>query len=152
MQAITALAHLKSAVLYFTDVSEQCGYTLPQQVWKSSFPSKKPSIVEHFAWIASSTLFLLQFELFESIRPLFQRKPLVVVANKCDVKRLDELSDENKVKQFVKKTSMWRHMRVCYRVGICYFRSYMKRWRRMTSPSLKCRLWLRKESWMSRCM
>ena len=42
---------------------------------------------------------MLQFELFESIRPLFQRKPLVVVANKCDVKRLDELSDENKVKQ-----------------------------------------------------
>jgi len=32
MQAITALAHLRAAVLYFVDVSEQCGSTLEQQV------------------------------------------------------------------------------------------------------------------------
>ena len=32
MQAITALAHLRAAVLYIMDVSEQCGYTLEQQV------------------------------------------------------------------------------------------------------------------------
>ena len=32
MQAITALAHLRAAVLYVMDVSEQCGYSIPQQV------------------------------------------------------------------------------------------------------------------------
>jgi hypothetical protein len=32
MQAITALAHLHCAVLYFIDISEQCGYTIAQQV------------------------------------------------------------------------------------------------------------------------
>lgn len=32
MQSITALAHLKSAVLYFMDLSEQCGYTVEAQV------------------------------------------------------------------------------------------------------------------------
>ena len=32
MQSITALAHLKSCVLYFMDLSEQCGYTVEAQV------------------------------------------------------------------------------------------------------------------------
>lgn len=45
MQAITALAHLRAAVLYVMDVSEQCGHTLQQQL-----------------------------ELFSSIRPLFANK------------------------------------------------------------------------------
>lgn len=45
MQAITALAHLRSAVLYVMDVSEQCGHNLQQQL-----------------------------ELFNSIRPLFANK------------------------------------------------------------------------------
>jgi len=65
MQAITALAHLRSAVLYFLDPSEQCGHTLEQQ--KS---------------------------LFDSIRPLFNNKPLIVVANKTDVLRRAELGEE----------------------------------------------------------
>uniref|UniRef100_A0AAV2JST4 OBG-type G domain-containing protein n=1 Tax=Knipowitschia caucasica TaxID=637954 RepID=A0AAV2JST4_KNICA len=66
MQAITALAHLRAAVLYVMDVSEQCGHTLPQQL-----------------------------ELFHNIRPLFANKPLIIVANKCDVKKISELSEEN---------------------------------------------------------
>jgi len=65
MQAITALAHLRSAVLYFLDPSEQCGHTLDQQ--------KK---------------------LFDSIRPLFNNKPLVVVSNKMDVVKRSEFSQE----------------------------------------------------------
>jgi len=65
MQAITALAHLRAAVLYFLDPSEQCGHTLEQQ--KS---------------------------LFDSIRPLFNQKPLVVVANKSDVIKRAELNPE----------------------------------------------------------
>merc|ERR1712098_851031 len=59
-----ALAHLRAAVLYFLDPSE-CGHTLEQQ--KS---------------------------LFDSIRPLFNNKPLVVVANKMDVIQRSELNAE----------------------------------------------------------
>ena len=32
MQAITALAHLRAAILYVMDVSEQCGHTVEEQV------------------------------------------------------------------------------------------------------------------------
>ncbi|XP_067004052.2 nucleolar GTP-binding protein 1 [Anabrus simplex] len=62
MQAITALAHLRAAVLYIMDPSEQCGHTLEDQV-----------------------------KLFESIKPLFTNKPLLIVLNKSDVTRLEEL-------------------------------------------------------------
>lgn len=66
MQAITALAHLTCSVLYFMDVSEQCGYTLEQQC-----------------------------KLLESIRPLFVNKEVVLVVNKVDVLPFDEL-EQNK--------------------------------------------------------
>ncbi|KAM9671405.1 GTP-binding protein 4 [Trichechus inunguis] len=66
MQAITALAHLRAAVLYVMDLSEQCGHGLMEQL-----------------------------ELFQNIRPLFINKPLIVVANKCDVKRIAELSEDD---------------------------------------------------------
>ncbi|CAN0226388.1 unnamed protein product, partial [Phaeothamnion confervicola] len=55
MQAVTALAHLQCCVLYFVDVSEQCGYPIKAQL-----------------------------SLFESIRPLFANKQLILVANKVD--------------------------------------------------------------------
>lgn len=32
MQAVTALAHLRATILYFFDISEQCGYSLEEQV------------------------------------------------------------------------------------------------------------------------
>lgn len=67
MQAVTALAHLKAAIVYVLDPSEQCGYNLAQQV-----------------------------KLFESIRPLFANKPLLIAANKVDVVRIENLSPENK--------------------------------------------------------
>ena len=67
MQAVTALAHLRAAILYFFDISEQCGHTLDEQV-----------------------------KLFESIKPLFVNKPLLVVANKADVLRLEDLPDEKR--------------------------------------------------------
>ncbi|XP_031551767.1 nucleolar GTP-binding protein 1-like [Actinia tenebrosa] len=67
MQAITALAHLRSAVLYVVDISEQCGHTLHEQL-----------------------------ELFNNIKPLFANKPLIVVINKIDIVRPDEVSDEKK--------------------------------------------------------
>lgn len=67
MQAITALAHLRSSVLYIMDISEQCGHTIAEQL-----------------------------SLFENIRPLFANKPLTVVVNKVDICGLDSLSPENK--------------------------------------------------------
>jgi len=67
MQAITALAHLRAVVLYIMDVSEQCGNTVEAQ-----------------------------FALFNNIKPLFSNKPLIVVVNKIDVKKIEELSDERK--------------------------------------------------------
>ncbi|XP_072390132.1 nucleolar GTP-binding protein 1 [Diabrotica undecimpunctata] len=67
MQAVTALAHLRACVLYFLDLSEQCGHNLDEQV-----------------------------KLFESIKPLFANKPLLLVANKCDIIKLDELPKEKR--------------------------------------------------------
>ena len=67
LQSITALAHLRAAVLYVLDISEQCGYTLAQQA-----------------------------ALFHSIKPLFANKPLMIVANKTDVAPLDSLAAEDR--------------------------------------------------------
>ncbi|KAF9050550.1 P-loop containing nucleoside triphosphate hydrolase protein [Panaeolus papilionaceus] len=67
MQSITALAHLKSCVLYFMDLSEQCGYTVEAQC-----------------------------KLFHSIKPLFTGKPTVLVINKIDVKRLEDLEPDTR--------------------------------------------------------
>ncbi|KAJ7719610.1 P-loop containing nucleoside triphosphate hydrolase protein [Mycena olivaceomarginata] len=67
MQSITALAHLKSCVLYFMDLSEQCGYTVAAQC-----------------------------ALFHSIKPLFAGKPTVLVLNKTDVMRLADLPDDTR--------------------------------------------------------
>ncbi|KAG6375573.1 P-loop containing nucleoside triphosphate hydrolase protein [Boletus reticuloceps] len=67
MQSITALAHLKSCVLYFMDLSEQCGYTVEAQC-----------------------------KLFHSIKPLFTGKPVMLVINKIDVMRLEDLTPENR--------------------------------------------------------
>lgn len=70
MQAITALAHLRAAVLYVMDPSEQCGYSIEQQI-----------------------------ELFNNIKPLFVNKPLLICTNKVDVIRLEDLPTE-KSEQF----------------------------------------------------
>lgn len=67
MQSITALAHLRSCIMYFMDLSEQCGYTLEAQI-----------------------------KLFTSIKPLFANKPVFVVINKIDVTRPDELDAARK--------------------------------------------------------
>lgn len=68
MQAITAMAHLRACILYFMDISEQCGHSIEEQA-----------------------------KLFDSIKPLFANKPLALVLNKTDILTLDEL-DEGKKK------------------------------------------------------
>lgn len=65
MQAITALAHLRACILFFMDLSTQCGYSIAQQV-----------------------------SLFKSIDPLFTGKPVVVVFNKSDICTINDLSAE----------------------------------------------------------
>lgn len=77
MQAITALAHLRAAVLYFMDLSEQCGYSIEAQI-----------------------------QLFNSIKPLFANKPTFLVINKIDVTRLEDLDDEkaNEIRNLVEES------------------------------------------------
>lgn len=65
MQAITALAHLRACILFFMDLSGQCGYSIEQQV-----------------------------SLMRSIAPLFTGKPVVVVLNKSDVCTIEDVSTE----------------------------------------------------------
>ena len=48
------------------DISEECGFSIEQQL-----------------------------SLFDSIKPLFVQKPLVLVANKVDVRRFEQLSAEH---------------------------------------------------------
>jgi len=67
MQAITALAHLRAAILYVMDISEQCNKSLEEQM-----------------------------TLFESIKPLFTNKPIIVCLNKVDVLSVDDLPEEKK--------------------------------------------------------
>lgn len=66
MQSIYAIAHLRSCVLYFMDLSEQCGFLIAAQV-----------------------------KLFHSIKPLFANKSVMVVMNKLDILRAEDLSAEN---------------------------------------------------------
>merc|ERR1719161_3059915 len=67
MTAITALAHISCAVLFFVDISESCGYNLDQQV-----------------------------ALFHQIKPLFKDKPLLVLLNKADLRKVQDLDSEEK--------------------------------------------------------
>ncbi|KAK9090150.1 hypothetical protein Sjap_023327 [Stephania japonica] len=66
MCSITALAHLRAAVLFFLDISGSCGYSIAQQA-----------------------------ALFHSIKSLFMNKPLIVVCNKTDLQALDGLPEED---------------------------------------------------------
>ncbi|OQR76501.1 GTP-binding protein CRFG/NOG1-like [Tropilaelaps mercedesae] len=67
MQAVTALAHLRSCVLFILDPSEQCGHVLESQV-----------------------------SLLRNLKPLFVNKPLLVVCNKIDVLPPDQFDEAKK--------------------------------------------------------
>ncbi|KAI8812044.1 P-loop containing nucleoside triphosphate hydrolase protein [Cladochytrium replicatum] len=66
MQSITALAHLRSCILYFMDLSEECGYSVQNQI-----------------------------NLFRSIKPLFHNKLVFIVVNKIDKMRPEDLREED---------------------------------------------------------
>lgn len=67
MCSITALAHLRAAVLFFLDISGSCGYSIAQQA-----------------------------ALFHSIKSLFMNKPLMIVCNKTDLQPLEGISEVDK--------------------------------------------------------
>ena len=64
MQSVTAIAHLRSAILYFMDLSEHCGFTVDAQI-----------------------------QLFHNIRPLFANKLTFLVINKIDIMRPEQLDE-----------------------------------------------------------
>ncbi|KAJ1916426.1 Nucleolar GTP-binding protein 1 [Mycoemilia scoparia] len=67
MQSITALAHLRACIMFFIDLSEQCGYSIKEQV-----------------------------SLFNSIKPLFTNKPTLLVITKTDACKLEDISPEDR--------------------------------------------------------
>lgn len=79
MQSITALAHLKSCVIYMVDPSEQCGYNIFEQI-----------------------------HLYNTIKPLFKNKPVLVIFNKNDIKRVEELTADKRkaVEQWIKENDL----------------------------------------------
>lgn len=64
-QSICAIAHLRASILYFMDLSEQCGYSVSAQI-----------------------------ALFHSIKPLFANKLVFIVVNKIDLMRPEDLDAE----------------------------------------------------------
>ncbi|KAF3771610.1 Nucleolar GTP-binding protein 1 [Nymphaea thermarum] len=68
MCSITALAHLRAAILFFLDVSGSCGYTVKQQA-----------------------------SLSHSIKSLFANKALIIVCNKIDLQPLESLPEEDRL-------------------------------------------------------
>ncbi|MEN2495559.1 MAG: Nucleolar GTP-binding protein 1 [Marteilia pararefringens] len=65
MLSISALAHLRACVIYFFDLSEQCGYSFEEQM-----------------------------SLFENMKVLFKNKPLLVALNKSDQFKLEDAPTE----------------------------------------------------------
>ena len=79
MQSITALAHIRASVLYFVDLSGQCGYTLTQQL-----------------------------SLFASLKPLFIGKPVLLVTTKSDILKPEDLplEEQGVLSDFLKTHSL----------------------------------------------
>ena len=92
MQSITALGHLKASILYFMDLSCQCGYSIDQQVC-SYYIVVVVVVVTEVIFLNKQTK---QVTLFKNISPLFANKPLLVVLNKCDALKLQDVSPDEK--------------------------------------------------------
>lgn len=79
MQSVTALAHLKSCVLYLFDPSESCSHSISEQI-----------------------------KLFSTLRPLLKNKPVLVVFTKKDLKKVSELSprEQNMIKEWMNENNL----------------------------------------------
>ena len=70
MQSITALAHLRSCIMYFMDLSEQCGYSVEAQVSRCSRRQRLRKSNVHAATACSvQTLPFYQTPLRQQARP-----------------------------------------------------------------------------------
>ncbi len=121
MQSITALAHLHCAVLYFLDITGECGYTIPQQV-----------------------------ALFENISALFVNKPVLVVATKIDRQPWETLDAESKALVREYEISQSEAVAVACNL-LCFlspipFRSRAW-WQKRAPCSRRCRTSQRRASW-----
>lgn len=67
MTAITALAHLHACVIFIIDLSPACKYSIQDQC-----------------------------HLFRTLKPLYIKKPVLVVCNKTDLRKLNDLSPEER--------------------------------------------------------
>ena len=67
MTAITAMVHLRAAIVFMVDISGTCGYTIEDQV-----------------------------KLFHSLNELFSNRPVTVVMTKCDIVDPDSLPPNEK--------------------------------------------------------
>lgn len=65
MQSIVALANLRAMIMFLVDVSETCGHSLEEQ-----------------------------FSLFDSLKPLFAKRPVMVIYNKIDLIDWDNLEPQ----------------------------------------------------------
>ncbi|RGB32704.1 P-loop containing nucleoside triphosphate hydrolase protein [Rhizophagus diaphanus] len=68
MQSVTALAHLRACIMFFMDLSEQCGYSVKDQI-----------------------------TLYQNVKPLFVNKPTFIVINKIDVTRPEDLPEDEQI-------------------------------------------------------
>ncbi|CAI2176024.1 2656_t:CDS:10 [Funneliformis geosporum] len=68
MQSVTALAHLRACIMFFMDLSEQCGYSVKDQI-----------------------------TLYQNVKPLFVNKPTFIVINKIDVTRPEDLPEDEQL-------------------------------------------------------
>jgi len=68
VQSVAAITHLRSTILFVIDISEQCGYSLVEQLG-----------------------------LLESTKALFKNKPIMVVANKTDLLSVEQLEENKKI-------------------------------------------------------
>ncbi len=92
MQSITALAHLKSCVIYIVDPSEQCGYSVLEQI-----------------------------HLYNTIKPLFKNKPVLVAFNKSALKTVADLPSDKQqaIKQWIDENNLQTiEMSTLNKVGI----------------------------------
>ncbi|XP_054157854.1 GTP-binding protein 4-like [Oppia nitens] len=96
MQSITALAHLRACIVYVMDLSEQCGHSIDEQ-----------------------------FTLFNNIKPLFTNKPIVVVVNKIDILKIDDLPDDKqRLFDELKENNVYVHqMSTVTGDGVCELRN-----------------------------
>lgn len=119
MQSITAMAHLRACVLFFMDLSEQCGYSIADQVRGNSDDGEGRGIGSRVVFLIIPFLTLFssaQCKLYHSIKALFVNKPVLLVINKIDVMRPEQLPEKEKalINEIMTKDGIQMVQSSCY--------------------------------------